>query len=348
MIRPVLLPHASARVDQLLDAVTRRSPASTEQATLARRPGRVLVQLQQHAVGALGESPWDSQALERVLAPHHVDGLDFRQVGELLASIPPTEEPTHFDPDPLVDLGMVVLIGLALVRVGATRTLAEDHLRVLFGLVIGLGPLEDIHRLQGPPEHNLLAARAILDNIPTDRDERQLLPSNALALLTDPIERARWRLLCTLFCELGSETTPPTGPLDLDEQEGQRTAPWMALGPRLEGWSPPRPGPGARIQLALNSKRWHERSLKLAHRHPGGTTRMFPVHFDREADGPVAATTLPDDLGAGWLGLVDCTGREDQARDRRLLRNRWDALSARLLPETPVPTSLIPDPGPQS
>ena len=338
----VIRPAALALLNQRCAAAISVAPhlaAVVEQVLL---PVRTLQALADLAVPALGDDPPAAERLRLLLAavatPFEIDHDAAQQaLGTPKKLAPAMVDASAADtgfvwPDEaLVDLGAVVILGLACIRAGAPLGLGSSLLGTLSGLVLATSPAEAVLRwlrLATDDAHFTTFLATFSD---TTAGRTGLYRTFARQLLVDQGERARWRCILALFGKKGLQA-------DARTQQG-----WIAAHAdglqslhaeagddryRLGGNFPPRTASTASGSLAvavvgrrgvLPERQWAEvlewTDLNILMRISGG-------------------------IAGGWVGFSS-SGLVDSANKLRLgLRERWRTPPVPGLEDVPV--ELIP------
>jgi hypothetical protein len=305
-------------------------------------PARTLQALADLAVPALGDDPSAPERLRLLLAavatPFEIDHAAAQQaLGTPKGLAPSLVDASAADAgfiwpaEALVDLGAVVILGLACIRAGAPLGLGSSLLGTLSGLVLATSPAEAVLRwlrLTTTDTHFVNFLETFSD-IAAGRNG--LYRTFARHLLVDQGERARWRCILALFGKKGLQA-------DARNQQG-----WIAAHAdglqslhaeagddryRLGGNFPP---PSASTSAGLLAVAVVGRRGVLPERLWAEVLEWTDLNI---------LVRIPGGIAGGWVGFSS-SGLVDSANTLRLgLRQRWHTPSVPGLEDVPV--ELIP------
>ena len=305
-------------------------------------PVRTLQALADLAVPALGDDPPAAERLRLLLAavatPFEIDHEAAQQALVTPKKLAPsTTDPTGREPNPawpsdaLVDLGAVVILGLACIRAGAPLGLGSSLLGTLSGLVLATSPAEALLRwLRLAPVDAHFAT--FLAPFPDTADGRTgLYRTFARQLLVDQGERARWRCVLAVFGKKGLQQDARTqngwiaayadGLQGLSVDEGEDRY-------RLLGTFPSRTASTAvQVQVVVVGRRGVLPERLLAEILDWTTTAIV--------------VRIVGGLAGGWVGFSSSALIDGANKLRLSLRERWRTPPVPGL-DGSVPVELIP------
>lgn len=307
----ILRERAWTSLVQRLDAlVAADSRMSTARDTLLR-PLRLLEILASETAGALAQDVLAAERLRNLLYLASPWSSLVEEAEHLLVDAKATDIAVH-EPG-VIDLRVLVLVGIAAVRVAPTKPLARMFLHTIHGLALSATPAEMLGQME-PYGHQNTSLREVvklmvLPDAGRLTDNRLFLPRFAL----DPLTRGRWLCLQKLFTR-GIEAA-------LDTVWSTPAQQFAAHADSIESVRPADAGPGAEVTLAG--------------RFPELTMNTFPkalhVVFASASADPIAAEVVrfstdaitvrvPADARPGWIGLADDRLIAASNNGRRALR----------------------------
>ncbi len=303
-------------------------------------PVRTLQALGDLALSALGDDPPAAERLRLLLAavatPFEID----HETAQQALLTPKKLAPSTTDPsgresnfawpsDALVDLGAVVILGLACIRAGVPMGLGSSLLGTLSGLVLATSPAEALLRWLrlAPVDAHFTTFLATFSA--TAEGRTGLYRTFARQLLVDQSERTRWRCVLAVFGKKGLQ------------QDARIQTGWIAAHAdglqglsiesgedryRLLGNFPSRTA-SAVVQVVVVGRRGilHER---LVAEILEWTTTAIVVR-------------IPGGLAGGWVGFSSSALVGGANKLRSSLRERWRTPPVPGLSDS-VPVALIP------
>lgn len=336
-----------------LDAAVTADPALAPARALVKAPVALLAALGQDIEAALGD---DRLALERVrvlLSTSAVHAPPLSSMRALLAgpgtgprpagAMAPRDQLRDGIGKGVVHTGGLVLAGLAASRAGAEVGLSDAFVDHVLALAIAVTPAEALSRAvaSGLTDSQLRAVLAAL--LPTESGDRRL-SMVVVSFVADPLERARWRALDSLFGLL-RETQPST------VWEGATSEGIVAVEPRQAC-------PGATIEIRVRLEPHATTALpphtaglladlaqgdaQVAFASVAGPTIGAPAKAVDQSEG-VVRVVVPGGARAGWVGVTSARLVTESNDSRAKLRAFWRAQNAEhpALRQTPVPTDAI-------
>jgi hypothetical protein len=231
----------------------------------------------------------------------------------------------------LIDLGALVIVGLAAGRVGRRQKMPGVFVDTVLGVALSAAPAESLARsLASGLEAEQVSAilGGLFVNEPGSAD------STLVPTFLDACEQARWRCLARLFREV--------------RRQAQET-PWEATDSSLVARVVPGEQPDT-LSISLRQPDASEselsQALKAAKRRvhvvfasPGRATLSVPAELDAEDR---LSVQIPEHARAGWVGISTKQMRERSARARSALREQWQRLGdSACLRDAQVPIDAI-------
>jgi hypothetical protein len=243
----------------------------------------------------------------------------------------------------VLDLGALVIVGLAAGRVGRRLGIPGVFVDTVYGIALSAAPAESIAR-----------------SLATGLDARQvaavlsgMLSGNAAAarmstitpMFLDICERARWRCLDHLFATVRDQArttqweSTVVSPIETIGAKSTDSPPRVAIKLRKSG------GGGERVGEP------EVESAKLLAAFKQGHGKVVFAALDRS---PIAVTTrsvdrtsitveVPEGARAGWIGLTTTEMLEGTRRERAAIREHWmkENEHSSCLRDSPVPVDAI-------
>ena len=337
---------------RLLDAIGQEAEAALGDDVIAAERLRMLITMAPAQTQLTSILPAMFSALGNAAVAGEEEDVDEKTALEFLENTTPCEPA-------LIDFGALVMVGLAVGRVGEARGLTLPMLRNLMSIALAAGPAEALVRALSDGLSTQQVA-AILTGLTQQEAGKSNVSASLSGFLTDKCEQLRWLCLYLVFQQVARDVA---------------SVPWDAAGSgsivsvrAIDACV----GDEITLQLAMDtpvilalnsfnrtagSAGSDDEPLNGVHFLPrleGGTARVVFAAIGKpaiaqppESVDPNAGTVtvvVPDGVQPGWIGFVDDDLLEASNTARELLRSEWDKRNGEwgCLQSAPVPTTAIP------
>lgn len=236
----------------------------------------------------------------------------------------------------LVDLGVLVVVGLAAGRIGRRHGLVRPFVDAVCGLALGAARAEAIARALAAGLQSAQLRVVLLALASTAREDLAAV----VPLLLDGCERTRWRCLQQLFAEIEAQAASTAW-------EAVVSSPIVAVTHCTESDT-------LQIELALPSATAAEvdpgelvdlldptnQEIHVVFASPGRPALAQKIESERSSDR--ITVRVPPDARAGWIGLTSDPLRSRTRESLARVRRHWErrATSPCLL-DCPVPDEAL-------
>jgi hypothetical protein len=336
----VLRPQPLQRLTSALERAVQVDPALGPACATLRQPLKLLSALATEAEAALADDHRAMERLRLMLAMTAARSIALKR--ELLDDGQGAEgtnadgarardtEPGPLCEAGLVDLGALVIVGLAAGRVGRRQKMPGLFVDTVLGVALSAAPAESLARSLASglePEQvtailgGLFASEAGADSA--------LVPT-----FLDACEQARWRCLDRVFREVRrqAQETPWEA---TDSSLITRVAP----GDAADTLSIQLRQPDASESELKEALKAAKRKLHVVFASPGRATISVPAELDSDDR---ATVQIPEHARAGWVGISTKQMRERATRARSQLREHWQRLAeSACLRDSKVPVDAL-------
>jgi hypothetical protein len=351
MIR-VLRNQPMRRLRRALDRAVTREPSLAPARAAVLRPLELLEALATDAEGALGNDGRAAERLRLMIAMSAARSLELKRMLDENTQPESGSAPTALDtvaPPPcepgVIDIGALVVVGLAAGRVGRRTGLAGAFVDTVLACALWAAPAEALVRSlsQGLTDDQLIAMLGgLAAEHATDARNAAVVP-----LFLDVCERARWRCLDQLFGIVREQArntdwegalASPIESVELVQSEGSSQ---LLVKLREAGGIGPKVGEPSierdKLLEELDKLRGHV-VLASATRPP---IAVVPRSVD--AARSMVIVDVPDDARAGWVGVTTNAVLNATRKARAAVRKRWIAEneSSPCLRDSPVPVTAL-------
>ena len=333
----ILRERAWTSLVQRLDALVAADPRMSTAQEALLRPLRLLEILASETAGALAQDVLAAERLRNLLYLASPWSSLVEEAEHLLVDAKATDIAVH-EPG-VIDLGVLVLVGIAAVRVAPTKPLARMFLHTIHGLALSATPAEMLGQME-PYGHQNTSLREVvklmvLPDAGRLTDNRLFLPRFAL----DPLSRGRWQCLQTLLTR-GVEA-------DLESVWSTSARQLAAHADSIDFIRPADALPGDELTLSgrfteLTKTRWPKALHVVFASASAPPLEADVIRFSTRA----ITVRVPPDARPGWIGLADdrLIGEANEARRalRRLLARMRRSIDSGPVATTSAPVDVKP------
>lgn len=321
----VLRPQPLQRLTSALERAVQVDPALAPACATLRQPLKLLAALATEAEAALGDDHRAMERLRLMLAMTAARSIALKR--ELFDDAQGTEgagvesaraqgnEPGPLCDAGLIDLGALVIVGLAAGRVGRRQKMPGLFVDTVLGVALSAAPAESLARslASGLEPEQVTAILGGLFASDAGNTDAALVPT-----FLDACEQARWRCLDRLFREVRRQAQETQWEAT-DSSLITRVAPGDAADTLVIQLRQP-DASETELKEALKAAK---RKVHVVFASPGRATISVPAELDGEDR---ATVPIPEHARAGWVGISTKQLRDRAASARSALHKHWQKL----------------------